>query len=228
MNRTFPLILCRHGEAEGQAGGGRGDDAGLSDLGRRQAQCLAERLKAELGGAECALFCSDLRRAFETALVVGSALGIRPAPLAELREFDRGAATGRSAEEIAGMSAPAAGSLYDWQPFPGAETWRGFYRRTTGCLERLAGGARKPALVVAHGGVIVNAIHWWLGMESFLELNARIAFEIGHASVTVLGFDRLGGPVAGRINDSAHLTAPGLAPGLGGITAAAAGAGGST
>ena len=72
------LLMVRHGEsranADGVAGGPIGD-GGLTDLGRRQARALAERLarSRELDGAS-ALYTSTLPRAIETAEIVRASL----------------------------------------------------------------------------------------------------------------------------------------------------------
>ena len=67
------VTLVRHGEA---SAGWDGDaDPGLSDLGRSQADRVADALR---GHAGCDLVVSPLRRTRETALPVAEALGATP------------------------------------------------------------------------------------------------------------------------------------------------------
>lgn len=72
------LILVRHGAShhkqDGIVGGINGCK-GLTDLGRHQAERLAERLASELSPSPIALYSSVARRAIETAEVLSSALG---------------------------------------------------------------------------------------------------------------------------------------------------------
>ena len=72
-------------------------DRGLTDTGRRQAGELAERLAAAGAGPIGLLACSPLRRARQTAGIVGARLGL-PVGLVldDLREVDVGDLDGRS------------------------------------------------------------------------------------------------------------------------------------
>src|SRR5213592_1883065 len=85
------LLLVRHGETvwnqenrwQGQA------DVPLSENGQAQAQCLAQRLLAERRQIH-ALYTSDLSRAFRTAEIVGTTLGMTPLREEGWREMDIG------------------------------------------------------------------------------------------------------------------------------------------
>ncbi|MEP7216314.1 MAG: histidine phosphatase family protein, partial [Anaerolineaceae bacterium] len=93
------LILVRHGESEANARGiiqGR-LDFGLSELGRLQAQHVAERLMQE----EIArLATSPLLRAAQTADVIGAVRGIVPVVEPALVEYDAGEISGLTGDEI--------------------------------------------------------------------------------------------------------------------------------
>jgi broad specificity phosphatase PhoE len=102
------LLFVRHGEtdwnAEGRLQGHT--DRPLNDYGRRQARELAERL-AEDGVA--AIYSSDLRRAKETAEIVGGRLGLPVVTDPDLRERNWGSWEGltpaeRDAVEFVGES----------------------------------------------------------------------------------------------------------------------------
>jgi phosphohistidine phosphatase len=67
------LVLVRHAEA---APGEPDDERRLTPEGRRQARALGERLVRE-GLRPDALLTSPLRRAWETGMVLGDALGVR-------------------------------------------------------------------------------------------------------------------------------------------------------
>jgi broad specificity phosphatase PhoE len=94
-----PILLIRHAESEWNAAGrwqGHGDPP-LSERGREQAGSYASNLA---NSRIDVLISSDLRRAVETAAVVGGALGLEPLRDAGLRELDVGAWEGLTRSEI--------------------------------------------------------------------------------------------------------------------------------
>src|ERR1039458_9457952 len=97
--RSMALFyFIRHGETEWNAAGrlcGR-TDVPLSDAGRRQAQLLALRLKPI---PFAALYSSPLRRALETASILGHAIEREPVADFRLVELSYGAWEGRTYEE---------------------------------------------------------------------------------------------------------------------------------
>jgi 2,3-bisphosphoglycerate-dependent phosphoglycerate mutase len=133
------LLLARHGETEwnreeryqGHA------DPPLNDTGRAQAEQLAEHLAAEPIDA---VYSSDLRRAAETAQIVGERLGLPVEHEPGLREIDVGSWQGLTKAEI------------DGRPWDG-ETYAHHAARVTQALREIA--ARHPngrVLIVSHGG----------------------------------------------------------------------------
>jgi probable phosphoglycerate mutase len=140
------LILARHGETDWNRDGiwqGHGDPP-LNDVGRRQAADLARRLEdVELD----ALYSSDLRRAYETAEIIGRAKGVEITADPDLREMDVGSWSGLTPEEIATRFPDMAS--HDGEPRNAFDT------RAVGALTRIAGAHRGgQVLVVTHGGVV--------------------------------------------------------------------------
>jgi probable phosphoglycerate mutase len=187
-------------------------DTGLTDLGRRQAACLASRLERELGDAPLRFCCSDLKRALETAEIVGQELGITPQPVPELREFNNGIAAGMTREEGDKLRREPSEPLSDWQPYPEAETWGQFYRRVAGCMDRLVEGQEELLLLVTHGGTLVNIVAWWLQLDG--KARSKASFDSHPTGISVLHVNHWGGHELERLNDTAHLHAAGLAGGL--------------
>jgi broad specificity phosphatase PhoE len=98
VNETA-LLLIRHAESSWNAAGrwqGHGNPP-LSDRGRAQANALARQLARE---AIDVLVSSDLRRAVETAAIVGQARGLRPELNPRLRELDLGDWEGLTSDQI--------------------------------------------------------------------------------------------------------------------------------
>ena len=93
------LLLIRHAESSWNAAGrwqGHGDPP-LSDRGRAQANALAGELARETIDV---LVSSDLRRAAETAAILGQARGLQPESNPRLRELDLGDWEGLTSDEI--------------------------------------------------------------------------------------------------------------------------------
>jgi broad specificity phosphatase PhoE len=132
-------------------------DGDLTDVGRGQARELGERLAAADAGQVQLLACSPLRRARQTAEIVGRRLGLPVAmELDDLREVNVGDLDGRSdarAWEIyaAVLEAWRAGDTQ--ARFPGGENRDELCARLRRALTAVARGAaagRSPA--AAHGG----------------------------------------------------------------------------
>jgi broad specificity phosphatase PhoE len=94
------LILVRHGESNfnyEKRWQGQSQDALLSELGWRQADCAADAVR-ERGAT--ALFSSDLTRAMQTAVAIARVTGLPITPDTRLREIDCGEWTNRLADEV--------------------------------------------------------------------------------------------------------------------------------
>src|SRR5438128_3295676 len=94
------LIAIRHGESNynrERRWQGQSHDAILSDLGWRQAACLADALR---GTRPAALFSSDLTRAMQTAVPIAAAVNLPIIPEPRLREISAGDWTNRYADEV--------------------------------------------------------------------------------------------------------------------------------
>jgi broad specificity phosphatase PhoE len=161
------ILLARHGETDwnrerryqGHA------DPPLNEVGRVQAQTLA----GELAGEELdAVYASDLRRAYETAEIVGARLGLPVQREAGLREIDVGSWEGLTREELDGRK---------WD----GESHEQHRERLIRSLREI--GAQHPrgrVLVVSHGGSLRRIQEEVLG-EGFP--------VIGHCSVWQLALE---------------------------------------
>lgn len=209
-----PIILVRHAQSEHHVNGltGGWTDTGLTDLGRRQAACLASRLKQELQGIPVRMVCSGLKRALQTAEVIGQEIGVTAQLVPELCEFNNGIAAGMLREEADKIQHKPTEPLSDWQPYPEAETWRQFYWRVAGFMDRLDVEQEGLLLVVTHGGTLVNVVAWWLQLGG--EVISKVSFAAHPASISVLTVNQWGEHVLERLNDTAHLYAAGLAEDL--------------
>jgi len=151
------FVLIRHGQTSWNADGrwqGHSDPP-LSELGREQ----AARLAGELATASIdAIVASDLRRAFETATILGDAIGLRPERDARLRELDVGRWGGETREQIARRE-PAVLEHFD-SGAPDARAGDGETRRElaarvhAGVADLAARTSAACIALVVHSGVV--------------------------------------------------------------------------
>ncbi|MBA7627617.1 putative phosphoserine phosphatase 2 [subsurface metagenome] len=200
-----PIILVRHGQAESNVSNltGGWSQTALTDLGRRQAQLVAARLKHELGGVEVVSYSSDLKRAAQTAEIISEETGLNIVPEKGFRECNNGVAAGKTEEEVEEYRVPPTRPLLDWRQFPGAETWREFYLRVSECMETVTTKTDEPLLIVTHGGTMVNVVAWWIRMP--LETLSDFTLRTYNTGITILVETEWGERAIERHNDVAHL-----------------------
>ena len=206
------VVLVRHGEAQvyvDQVIGGHGSCTGLSDLGRRQAEALRDRVArtGELAGASV-LYASILPRAIETAEIIAPALGdLKVRTECDLCEVHTGdEVDGLSWEELRdryGDPVIAPGTEHvPWAP--GAESWADFIHRASQMLWRLAREHEGATIVVACHGGIINA-----SFTAFGNLPAaRRGFTLQAENTSLTEWERDGDASQWRFvryNDAAHL-----------------------
>ncbi len=161
------LYLVRHGEtasnAEGLWQGRQGDDP-LNERGRAQSRAAAAALSDSGAGA---IYASGLRRAVETAEIVGAHLGLPVRVHAGLREYDFGALEGATTSEAL---AEWKALLTQWRTdpsakSPGGESAREFTLRVAAALQEIVDrhGAER-VIVVAHGGSLSVGLAVLLGV----------------------------------------------------------------
>ncbi len=193
------LLLIRHGENNYTKAGklaGWTPGVSLNEAGRRQAQALAERLKA---APIKALYSSPLERARETAAPLAAAKGLTVEILDGVGEVRYGAWQGKSLKQLARtklwrtvQGLPAA------MQFPGGETFRAVQTRAVEAVEGLVRRHPKALVaVVSHGDVIKLVVAHYLGLP--LDLFQRLA--VNTASVTALRLGH-GQPVLVKLNDT--------------------------
>jgi broad specificity phosphatase PhoE len=208
------IYLVRHGQTTANAQQviqGPRIDAGLSELGQRQASSVAEALAAT---PLQAVYTSPLTRARQTAEAVvrrhasnreaNSSLAVQVVP--ELYEVDYGDFIGRDYDSIRGEMDQV---LDAWrmgfvdQPFPGGESALLAQHRIRPFAQRLLGQAQdgREVAVVAHGRInrVLLATVTGAGLQRLEE------FPQSNAGITEVEVAE-GRAVVRRLNDTSHLS----------------------
>ena len=167
------LILVRHGQSTHNAAArlqGQSDPE-LSETGRAEAQLLRSLFT---GFAPERVITSDLRRATETAAIIGFPDARRDA---RFREIDVGSWAGRPLSEFPDETATAwrGGHLHA----DDGESWSDLQARVGGALDELL-AAGDTWVIVCHGGVVRAALSHVTGADP-----QRVAGP-ANASVTIV------------------------------------------
>ncbi len=204
------LILVRHGEAEHLVSNKTGGwtDTALTDCGKEQARLLAEWLKDELFPLKPDIYCSDLKRAKETAEPIINQLGLNASYHRELREKNNGKATGLTKDEAKLIFNDPEELTLDYRAYEGAESWREFHHRVSGFMEELYKDLDNTAIIVGHGGSIHMILSWWLGLNPTQVNDVYLATRT--TSVTILYEASAYGRSIERLNDVSHLVKAGM------------------
>jgi probable phosphoglycerate mutase len=196
------LLLIRHAEPVRIAPGSSPApaDPGLTDRGRVQAMRLASWLDDEPLDA---LLSSPLRRARETAELVGNTLGFDVETVDGLMEYDAHADSYIPVEELRETRDHHWRAMIEgrWEEL-GGEPPDQFQARIVPCVDEVIGrfpGGRVAA--VCHGGVINVYLAALLGLERHLW------FEPGYTSITRVAAARTGERSLVTLNETAHLFA---------------------
>jgi alpha-ribazole phosphatase len=186
--RTTLIYLLRHGEVTaarprrfiGHL------DVPLSEEGERQCEVQALRLAA---APLAAVITSDLRRARRSGEILGAPHGLRPEPVAALREMAMGRWDGLTAAEIEAREPRA---FAEWMgdvgrfAFPEGESVTDLVARAWPAFEAIAAAYHGQAVVVvAHGGTNRALLCQALG----LPLTRLLSFGQDYAALSVLERD---------------------------------------
>lgn len=154
-NTMNKIYLARHGDV----GLGRDKrfigltDLPLSDLGVEQAVLLRE-LFSQVPLAN--IYCSDLRRSKQTAVIIASAHKIIPTELTDLREMNMGQWEGKMFSEIREkypQEYKARGEDIANYFAHGGESFVDCAKRVIPQFEKLAGSQESPILIIGHASV---------------------------------------------------------------------------
>ena len=191
------VLFVRHGQTPttGSVLPGRAKGLHLAEAGTKQAEAVAERLKA-LKTID-AIYASPLERTRETAAPIAKARGLKVVADKGLLECEFGEWTGRPLKEL--MKLPEWSTVQRYPSgfrFPGGESFAEMQTRITGAVAALVQKHPGGTIVcVSHADPIKAAVASALGTH--LDLFQRI--NISPCSVTTIAYGT-GGPFVLNVN----------------------------
>ncbi len=198
------LILVRHGQTEWNAGGryqGQSNVA-LSELGRKQAECLAEHFPVQ---SLDAIYSSDLDRARETAECVGRKFGVSVCLEPSFRELSFGDWEGLTYQEISAHWPEQANKLFtapDELAIPHGETFQALQKRALDKIYALYDKHVDQTIAVFAHGAINKTI---LAGLMHIPLHYLWSLRQDNTAVNLLRLDD-GYVMIEGINNVSHLT----------------------
>lgn len=202
-DRPLTLYLIRHARSVGNSTGRVQGwlDLPLDDMGRQQAGRLGNRFR---GWRFDALYSSPLARAADTARAIAAMTGTDIRFDARLREYNMGAFTGMTGEEIRSFlsgSGLSPRDEYEWVA-PGGETAQETYDRTRAFMwDVVRRHPNQTVGVVSHAGALGAMISAMLGLPAM----RRHPFGFGNASVAKAIYDEHQRWRLRSLNDQSHL-----------------------
>jgi probable phosphoglycerate mutase len=194
------VLYVRHGQTPttGAVLPGRAKGLHLAEQGTKQAEAVAERIKA-LKSVD-AVYASPLERTRETAAPIAKARNLKVIADRGLLECDFGEWTGRPLKEL--MKLPEWATVQRYPSgfrFPGGESFAEMQTRITGAVAALvAKHAGGTIVCVSHADPIKAAVASALGTH--LDLFQRIF--ISPCSITTIAYGP-GGPAVLNVNATA-------------------------
>lgn len=204
------LSVVTHAQATHHVDGlvGGWYDSELTDLGRRHAEAIAQRLRELLPeDAAIELYSSDLRRAHQTAEAIAHRLGVPIQTMADLREISSGEAEGRPQAWLAEryVFPPRSGNRLDHHcGVAGAESRRDVAQRIYRAMERILASPAPYQIVVTHGFALTFVVASWIELP--LAAAGSIAVHATSGGITHLREDdRFHNRGIVSLNETSHL-----------------------
>ncbi|WP_088071890.1 histidine phosphatase family protein [Gottfriedia luciferensis] len=192
------ILLIRHGQSEADilnVHEGRADFS-LTDLGVKQVQKMAERVKNDF--VPEIIWASTLKRAKETATILSKVTDCEIIFEDDLMEHNNGVLAGLSFEDAKKIPSPK----YPHESVENGESAIEFRMRMEMIFSRIVASSsnRERIAIVAHGGVIHNLIHSFFKMP----IHTEFGFFTGDTGIHLLEINEKGRFVR-FLNDTSHI-----------------------
>lgn len=165
------IYLIRHGQStsdiENRIGGSYDDK--LTELGLKQAEELAQKLKSEKIDI---IFSSPFKRARQTAKIIKNKLNCKLEIIEDLKERNRwGFLSGMNKDEASKKYPKEFVFLQNWEnTIKGAENYENFKNRIKKVFKNLITLNNQSIAIITHGGPINVILNEFFNMKKYLQL----------------------------------------------------------
>lgn len=160
------IITIQHTQSIHHTNGmvGSWTDWDLSDLGKEQAKHIGEKMSKEFAGWNFVMYSSDLKRAKQTAELVGQSLGVCPILAPELRERNLGKCVGKSVQWLRD-NIECQEKTIDDRMFSDAESRRDVWNRLLPFFQTIMESPVENIILVSHGDLLSVFNTMFLGLD---------------------------------------------------------------
>lgn len=184
-NENMKVLFIRHGQTIINVDGKIhkvDDDAGLTELGKKQAEILVEVCKREGVGA---IYSSPELRALETARIIGEKLGVKPITESGLAERDWGDWSDQTWEEIKQrLETMSIKERFSSIP-PRGESWEEMERRLVDAMNKIVTHLYKVVAIVTHSGAMRALMPVLHGKPKDISFK----YEFHNGSITIFNYE---------------------------------------
>ena len=161
------IFTVQHTQSEHHINGmvGSWTDWNLTELGKQQAERIADKLKEELDGKQVVLYTSDLKRAKQTADSIAARLNVVPIEKKELRERNLGRCCGKSVQWLR-ENLECDEKTIDDRLFSDAESRRDAWNRLKPFFSQVMEEEAENIVIVSHGDLLSLFNSMFLGLEA--------------------------------------------------------------
>ena len=161
------IFTVQHTQSEHHTNGmvGSWTDWNLTELGKQQAERIADKLKQELDEKPVVLYTSDLKRAKQTADSIAARLNVVPIEKKELRERNLGRCCGKSVRWLR-ENLECDEKTIDDRLFSDAESRRDAWNRLKPFFSQVMEEEDENIVIVSHGDLLSLFNSMFLGLEA--------------------------------------------------------------
>lgn len=161
------IFTVQHTQSEHHINGmvGSWTDWNLTELGKQQAERIADKLKQELDEKPVVLYTSDLKRAKQTADSIAARLNVVPIEKKELRERNLGRCCGKSVQWLR-ENLECDEKTIDDRLFSDAESRRDAWNRLKPFFSQVMEEEAENIVIVSHGDLLSLFNSMFLGLEA--------------------------------------------------------------
>ena len=198
------IITIQHTQSVHHTNGmvGSWTDWDLSDTGKAQAENIGRKLSEEFKDRKFVMYSSDLKRAQQTAEIVGKHMGLEPILTKALRERNLGKCCGKSVQWLR-ENIECQEKTVDDRMFSDAESRRDEWNRLLPFFNEIMNSDDENIIIVSHGDLLSAFNSMWLGLD-IESMNSAEIFGLA-GGVSLMFENNEGKRIVKKISDMQYI-----------------------